>query len=197
MELPDWVNENKKELVIGTLGICLMGYGFWKSYSDKVAKDSLVSVDPVELNTTMEKQKIMVDVSGAVQKPGLYALTSDARINDALVLAGGLASSADRGYVGRYINLAERLVDGMKIYIPLKDDPIPSQSETLIEQKQKTQGVSVNSSSASEMEALWGIGEARAKQIIENRPYSSIDELITKAAIPSSVIERNKNLLHL
>jgi competence protein ComEA len=50
--------------------------------------------------------------------------------------------------------------------------------------------VNINSASASELDSLWGIGEKRAAEIVDNRPYSSIEELLTRKIIPSNVYEK-------
>ena len=53
--------------------------------------------------------------------------------------------------------------------------------------------VNVNTASAQELDALWGIGEKRSAAIISNRSYSSTEELMTKAGIPKNVFERIKD----
>lgn len=203
MELPDWIKSNKKELVLGFIGIGFMSYGLWQSYSEKLKKDSSVVIQ--EISSQKESsEKVIVDVSGAVENPGIYTLSANDRINDALVAAGGLSVQADRGYISRYMNLAEKLSDGMKVFVPIKDDPYLSTNTTYKyateeEQEDATSNtvlkLNVNTASIVELDSLWGIGRARAESIITHRPYSSLEELVTKAAIPSSVVDRNKSLL--
>jgi len=128
----------------------------------------------------------------------VYEFKQGARINDALMMAGGLSAEADRGYVSRGINLAEKIVDGAKIYIPFKDDPSSLVlGNSVSESSSYTGKVSINTASVSELDSLWGVGGVRAGQIVENRPYSSIDELTTKASIPQNVIEANKDKMSL
>lgn len=204
MELPVWVESNKKELILGFLGIGFMSYGLWHSYMDKVTKDSSVIVQEEASSPKLQTEKVIVDVSGAVENPGIYTLSSNERINDALVVAGGLSLSADRGYVSRYMNLAEKLSDGMKVYIPIKDDPYLTTKTNEVDAmdgepdnstNDKISKLNVNTASLAELDSLWGIGKARAESIVSHRPYSSLEELVTKAAIPSSVVDRNKSLL--
>src|SRR3990167_11457681 len=64
-------------------------------------------------------KKISVDVSGAVINPGVYQLDESKRIEDAVLAAGGLTETANGEYVSKYLNMAQKLSDGMKIYIPL------------------------------------------------------------------------------
>ncbi|MFS8631407.1 MAG: SLBB domain-containing protein, partial [Bacillales bacterium] len=61
---------------------------------------------------------IVVDIKGAVKKPGIYRLENEARVHDAVLKAGGARSDADLGQV----NLAERLSDGKVVYIPKKGE---------------------------------------------------------------------------
>src|SRR3990167_4098155 len=55
-----------------------------------------------------------------IEIPGVYKLKTDQRVEDALVLAGGLSADADRSWVEKYLNRAAKLVDGQKIFIPEK-----------------------------------------------------------------------------
>lgn len=198
MSLPDWVGDNAKELLIGAVGLSLMGVGLYQTYAARVIEDSQVSVQVAdESNSLLSETKLAVDVSGAVEKPGLYFLAPNSRIHDALVTAGGLANNADRGYVSRYVNQAEKVVDGMKLYIPVKDDPSLQEKQAITMSGVGEESVSINTASLRELEELWGVGSARAQQIIDNRPYTSIEELNSKAKIPTSVVEKNSDRLHL
>jgi competence protein ComEA len=169
-------------------------------------EDSVVEIvsEDVESNVT---DKIVVDVSGAVEKAGVYEFSATSRINDALVLAGGLSASADRNWVSRFINLASKLEDGMKIYIPFAGEQVTNQTTPIGDNNVagvsstniagSTNGIGINSASISQLDTLWGIGEVRANQIISNRPYSSLEQLMTKAGIPKNVFERIKDQISL
>ena len=69
--------------------------------------------------STSASAGILVDVAGAVDKPGIYRLNFGARVEDALVAAGGLAGDADMAWLARNLNRAMRLNDGVKVYIPI------------------------------------------------------------------------------
>jgi len=77
------------------------------------SKNDVASVAGVKTN-----KKIKVDIEGAVEKPGVYEIPFDSRIEDVLISAGGLSVKADREYVSKSVNLAQKLIDGAKIYIP-------------------------------------------------------------------------------
>jgi competence protein ComEA len=69
-----------------------------------------------------EDLSIVVDVSGAVQKPGLYKIDTSLRVGDALSMAGGISKDASLEYVSKSLNLAQKLEDTQKIYIPFEWD---------------------------------------------------------------------------
>jgi competence protein ComEA len=146
--------------------------------------------------------KVIVDVAGAVEKPGVYQLDEGARLVDALAAAGGLASTADRIWISRYINLAQKLSDGSKIYIPGEDEDQPQIRQEFSTGEGVVRGVaagvvSINNANLSELDALWGIGEKRGQAIIDGRPYSRLEELTERRVIPKNVFERNLEKLSL
>jgi competence protein ComEA len=66
--------------------------------------------------------QIVVDISGAVVSPGPYKLDRDSRVGDLLVLASGMSPDASVQYISRKLNLAQKLEDSQKIYIPFEWD---------------------------------------------------------------------------
>jgi len=191
----DW-NElwekNKIPVTLGLAGLVLVSIGVF-SVMMLQQKEAAIEILPVEEVST--SSTLFVDLEGAVEKPGVYELPSDARINDLLIAGGGLAAKADREWVEKNLNLAQKLIDGAKIYIPRQGEVGAEQeSEKVAGSSAVIAGkINVNSASASELDTLWGIGEVRAKAIIDNRPYQSIEELKTKKIIPSNVYERIKD----
>ncbi len=139
-----------------------------------------------------EKETLWVDLAGAVIQPGVYELPSNSRLKDLLALAGGLSAEADREWVSHNLNLAQKLTDSQKIYIPSQSE-INSGEGIVAGEKTISSKININGASASELDSLWGIGEARAKSIIESRPYSAVDELLTKKIIPGNVFEKIKD----
>ena len=138
-------------------------------------------------------KKIFVDVSGAVESPGVFELDSGSRIKDALVLAGGLSPDADRDWVAKLMNLAEVLKDGQKVYIPLSGNTTSGQGYS--EPVSGGFRVNVNTATIAELDTLWGIGESRASDIVKNRPYSNLDEMIEKKVVTKQILEKNKELM--
>lgn len=133
-------------------------------------------------------------------------MPKDSRVEDALISAGGLSTSADRTWTVRYLNLAARLSDGQKIYIP----KLGEQSEVLTANNsssyqnvsssfsnQESGLVNINTASQKELEELPGIGPVYAQSIIEHRPYSSVDELLSKGVLKKSTFEKIKDKVSL
>lgn len=162
-------------MVIGG-GLILMGFlGNMKEKNGEV--EYLASGDDAS-------EMVWVDVSGAVEKPGVYELGKGSRIKDALAAAGGLSETAEREYLEKIINMAEEVEDGQKIYIPSGGSGMIDESSGLI---------NINSASTSELDTLWGVGSARAEAIVDGRPFSKVEELLSKGVLPENVYEKIKD----
>lgn len=180
--------KNKIPFSLGLIGLILIGVGLL-STSFFQPKQSQIEILPTEDES--EVGTLFVDLEGAVEKPGLYELPPGARVNDLLIRAGGLAVNADREWTEKNLNLAQELVDGSKIYIPRQGEKA---DQGVVAGSSETSGkININTATASELDSLWGIGEARAKSIIEARPYQSIEELLTEKIIPSNVYDQIKD----
>src|SRR5206468_190887 len=111
------------------------------------------------------------------------ALSAQSRVQDAVRAASGFATDADQQKVSQTLNLAAKLSDTMKIYIPRIGDTQTSSvldASTLSDQNGNSAVVNINTASASDLDALPGIGQVTAQKIIDNRPYTSVDDLQTK-----------------
>lgn len=147
-----------------------------------------------------EGSEVVVDLQGAVEKPGVYQLKADSRINDLLIMAGGLAAEADREWFSKNVNLAQKLSDGIKIYVPFEGEVGKAQdysgqvagiaSETFGEK------ININLATSAELETLSGIGPATAKKIIdyrqENGPFTSAEEIMKVPGIGEKTFENIK-----
>jgi competence protein ComEA len=154
-----------------------------------------------ESSGSARTSEILVDIEGAVVKPGVYTLPNGSRIDDLLSLAGGLTDTADTVWVGKTLNKAALLLDGGKLFIPTKGEVSSSQSLN----KESVAGavssvnslISINSASAKELDTLPGVGEVTAQKIIAGRPYQTIDELLSRKIVGQSVFEKIRSLLTL
>ncbi len=158
--------------------------------------------------------KIFVDVSGAVKKPDVYQVMFGARLKDVVDKAGGLSDEADTVFFNRNFNLARIITDQEKIYVP----SIVEINNGIFVQNQRTldyttptstgiasnartednnQLINLNSATIEELDTLPGIGKITANKIIKNRPYQTIEELLTKKVVNKSVFEKIKNFISL
>lgn len=199
------LKKNKIVFSLGLAGVFFVIFGIIQfvipgtssSGKDEATRNKM-TITENKSTPQQKKQLLYVDVSGAVNKPGVYLLESANRIQDALLAAGGLAPNADRLRVSQTINLAAKLTDGTKLYIPTTGEQfMTSQSiQNGVEQTSvmgaNTGTMNINQASESELDSLPGIGEITAGKIIKNRPYQSINELVEKKVIGASVFEKIK-----
>lgn len=142
--------------------------------------------------------KICVFVCGEVASPGVYELASDSRIYQAVEAAGGLLDSA----AGDYVNQAERMADGQRIYIPSLEEartgvPEPADAGGGAQKPENSEGkVNLNTAGKEELMTLTGIGEKKAEAIISYRDasggFGSIDELMQVEGIKEGTFEKIK-----
>ena len=189
--------QNKFNLVVAGLiaaGIILFGIGGWFVLSQY--KGSGEDIKIISGESAQTSGEIMVHVDGAVARPGVYKLLSGSRVNDVIAAAGGLTGVAESAK----INLAAKVSDGQKVHIPGVNDTVSSGSGGQVSGVNDTvssQGVSINSASESELDKLPGVGPVTAAKIIAGRPYSTLDELVSKKAVGKATFEKIKDLISL
>ncbi len=137
--------------------------------------------------SSLVEESIYIDISGGVVKPGVIEVKNNSRVSDVVNLSGGFSELADLSKVSKSINLAKKVTDGEKIVIPIVGQ----------ENGKSEDYISINDATMSELQTLKGVGEVRAESIISNRPYFSIDDLITKNVLPLTVFEGIKTQLEL
>jgi competence protein ComEA len=133
-------------------------------------------------------QMIYVYVCGYVNQPGVYSLEPDARICDALALAGGVTEDGK----GEALNQAEHLTDGQTLYVPGKEENSDSS-----ESEENDGRVNINTADKEALMTLPGIGEAKAETIIQYREehgsFDSIEKLMEIPGIKEGVYNKVKN----
>jgi len=152
--------------------------------------------EAVVLRPAPTEKPVIVYITGAVPRPGVYALPKDARIQDAISAAGGFLAEADKSQ----INLAALLEDGQKLDIPYIEGaspvlgtPVPSVVAST------TELVNINTGSSAELDTLPGIGPTTAQKIIDyreqNGPFINTEDIINVPGIGPGTYERIKNLI--
>lgn len=137
---------------------------------------------------------IKVDIQGAVKMPGIYQLEVGQRIADAIASASGFTTEADASYVAKTLNLATELKDQDKIYIPFFEEGQLEEKNSSVDTENPKQVpeasnlISVNQADINALQTLTGIGEVKAQLIIDNRPYSNLDDLVVKKVISENLL---------
>lgn len=155
--------------------------------------------------TDTKLEKMYVDVSGAVNDPGLYEALNTDRLKNLIEKAGGLTPDADKDFFAINFNLANRVVDEQKIYIPTvwevsngyyidnstqTNKPLSNRNNDL-----SLETISVNEATLEELDTLPGVGKITAQKIIDNRPYGALQELIDRKILGKTVYENIKILI--
>jgi competence protein ComEA len=142
---------------------------------------------------------LVIDVAGAVRRPGLYRLPQGSRIADALTRAGGETAHAD----SLLVNLAAPLVDGEQVLVPAllatAGGAAASTSSAGDVPSSPTAPVDLNTASAEQLDALPGVGPVTAQKIIAYRQahgaFTSVDQLDAIAGIGPARIADLKGLV--
>lgn len=186
---------------------------------EEIVEEETLQVNiPKEKIENKEEELIVIDIKGAVANPGAYKLKSDSRIYDAIRVSGGLTENADTSL----INLSKKLKDEMVIIVHTKEQveeytkkeptivykevecvcPKIKNDGCIVEEEiddEKSDKVSLNKATIEELMTLPGIGESKAKSIIEYREqnggFNSIEELLEIKGIGESVFEKIKEFI--
>lgn len=231
-----YINKNKKIALIILISIITLIIAYY-AYTSKANEEFLVEGQELEVGENQLKEeneikkeseenktnKIIVHVSGAVKNEGIVELEEKARVADAIEKAGGVTENA---YM-RDVNLAQSLEDGMKIYIPTKEEK-ENNRENNYEEKIITGGsnsisssdninnnnrnnnnnnnnikdkININTANIEELDTLPGIGQATANKIIsyrqEHGKFKSIEEIKEVSGIGDSKYEQIKELIEI
>lgn len=140
--------------------------------------------------TATAVQVVVVDVVGAVARPGVVRLPAGSRVLDALLAAGGMTGDADLFA----LNKAALLRDGMRIYVPRPGEPLPAGAAGTPAESR----IDINRASEAELVSLPGIGPTTAAKIVRSReakPFARPEELQTRGLITARVYSDIKDLV--
>ena len=184
-------------LVLGFAGLILLGYGLIGLLGSSSDSNDVIFEKADSRENSSQSANLVVDVEGAVVSPGVYSLPKESRVKDALIASGGVSAQADRLWVSKNLNLALKISDGAKIYIPFEGEKQSSPAVSGSTGGSSTVGIgesiNINSASEKELDALPGVGPVTAQKIIDNRPYQTLQELVSKKVVSSKVFDNIKD----
>lgn len=195
-----------------------------KNNSPKQEEISILEKTPTEPELEAEEPEIKnvyVDIKGAVALPGVYEIEENKKVIDVIELAGGFTEQADTSLV----NLAKKVENEMVIIIYTSDEVRKATAENSIakivdkqcicpeikndacinnnttesspNKETNTQKINLNTATLEELQTLSGIGESKAKAIIEYREtngfFQTIEELMEVSGIGEALYEKVKN----
>lgn len=188
----DFNRDRRRLLVVGFFffGLFLLALGGGLFFFKSSSGSDDIQIISASQGEALQGYEVVVHVDGAVVAPGVYKLSSDARVTDAISAAGGLAPDADQSK----INLAAKISDGQKIYVwsvGQKGGGMVGETAGA----SVSQLININTASEAELDKLPGIGPVTAGKIIASRPYSASEDLLTKKAVTRSTYEKIKDLI--
>jgi len=144
--------------------------------------------------------ELVVDVQGAVVRPGIVHLPTGSRVADAIAAAGGYGPRVDADRVGQALNLAALVKDGDQVVVPSRDDRGPT-TPTGAGASGATGGggpVDLNHATVAELDALPGIGPVTAAKIVaarDEQAFASVDDLRTRKILGAATFDKVKDLV--
>lgn len=193
-------------------------YVLYDTYNIEKEEEPEVIVEKKEEKEEVKDDKVLVDVKGEIKTPGVYELKANNTVIDAINKAGGLTNQSDTSN----INLSKKLEDEMVIIVYSKSEIKKMNEEDKIEcppcnnacinaedekakldsDKTETQDttsvkININKATSEQLQTLDGIGEAKAKAIIEyrdkNGEFKQIEDIKNVSGIGESIYEKIKD----
>jgi DNA uptake protein ComE-like DNA-binding protein len=163
--MKNFIAQNKNSIFILICLIILFLIRITPLNNTQIIEDQ-ISINTPVVNNYNKEDHIYIEVVGAVNNPGVFYVTDNILVFDAIKLASGFSSDADLDYVDQYIPLSKRVYSEMKIYIPNKVDKLVGGIKFYI-----------NTATKEQLIAIKGIGEVTAGKIIDNRPFYNWNDL--------------------
>jgi competence protein ComEA len=148
------------------------------------------------------RSELVVEIVGAVTRPGVYRLPAGIRIGDLVDAAGGYSPRVDVDRASRDLNLAALLADGDQVRVPSRDDAAATVGPGSPGGGAPVGGsdglVDLNVATSAELESLPGVGPATAGKIIaarEEQPFATVNELRSRGVLGEKTFEKVRDLV--
>jgi len=187
--MTDWL---KRNLFFIILGFFIIGFLFISREKEETNHNEITPVDMVSNKTEDESsadERMLVDIKGEINTPGVYELDSGSRVNDVIKMADGFTDDADK----TSINLAQKVHDEMIIIVPIENDEIDETINQTASSTEQNEKVKINYATQEEIETLPGIGPSKAQTIIkyreENGLFQTMEDLLDISGIGEKTLE--------
>ena len=202
--LEDLIRDKKALLKILSIAVILLLALILKTHNSDSDEITIETSESETATTETEEisEELCVDISGAVEKPGVYLVESGTRLYELVEMAGGLRSDADINS----INQAAFVEDGAKVIIPKANinagegeaDAADAEVQVIsVPESSETGGfVNINTASKEQLKTLSGIGDVMAERIIEYRQTNSFkkkEDIMSVKGIGSATYEKIKD----
>lgn len=207
------LDKNKLKYVVPVLLMLAFGFLFLlfsaQSEGEEVTIEHTDEEAEEKENATEEQPVVDIEaasavsvfICGEVSQPGVYELPAGARVCEAIAAAGGMTDVAAESF----LNQAERLNDGQKVYVPSEEEaagmemnPVPD-STADTDQAEDSNLINLNTASREQLMTLPGIGESKAASILEyrnsNGNFSSIEEIKNITGIKEGTFQKLKDFI--
>jgi competence protein ComEA len=152
--------------------------------------------EPSSSAVSLASELLVVDVEGAVLRPGIFELPAGSRVADAIEAAGGYSPQADLAAAAAGVNLAAVLRDGQQIAVPVIGTSTGGGGSGggvggLID---------LNTASPEALDALPGIGPITVQKIVaarDEQPFASLEEMITRKVLTNAQVDKIRDLVTL
>lgn len=199
----------KTIIILCTIIVALGGIIFILYKNNSNSKEEVVDIfkEPEEIKQEeSNSKKVIVDIKGMINNPGVYEVDSDLRVNDVIELAGGLKEGADTSN----INLAKLVSDEMTIIIYSTEEVLEKfkqevcicncpyiQNDACINSNNDSNLININTAGIEELTTLTGIGDVKAEAIIKYRSevgkFKTKEELLNVEGIGEALFEKIKD----
>ena len=192
--MPEFLLQRRRLLLAaaGSLALILLLGRFVLGAGTTTTAASLPPPPALAGVTGLPSSRVVVDVVGAVRRPGLYRLAHGSRIADAVTRAGGAVSKADLAQV----NLAAPLADGEQVVIPRRGavgaagTSSPGSAEGPVQ---------LSTATPEQLDSLPGVGPVTAQKILDYRQkhgaFASVDELDAVPGIGPKRLDQLRDLV--
>lgn len=169
-----------------------------------------IDIETEEKEEYLNNQKVVVDIKGMVESPGVYEVDFGSRVNDVINLAGGLIEGANTSL----INLAKIVTDEMTIIIYSNDEVLERYKEEVCvcdcplvsndacinnSENMDKELVNINTATKEDLMTVSGVGDTKAESIIkyreENGDFKTIEDIKNVSGIGESLFEKIKDYI--